>query len=114
MNVTSSLFFYPPAWVPVYGATKAAMHSFTFSLREQLQNTGIGVVEVIPPAVNTDLGGKGMHTYGVDLGLFADCVYEGFRVGLEDVMYPTTLNWPEMSRKELEEKGRRRYRNMIK
>jgi uncharacterized oxidoreductase len=56
MNVTSGLAFAPLAFMPVYCATKAAMHSATLSLRFQLKNTSIKVFEIIPPAVDTELG----------------------------------------------------------
>jgi len=56
INVTSGLSFVPLAMVPVYCATKAAMHSFTMSLRYQLKASGIRVVELIPPQVDTELG----------------------------------------------------------
>jgi uncharacterized oxidoreductase len=42
--------------VPVYCATKAAIHSFTLSLRHQLKPSGIRVIEVAPPIVDTGLG----------------------------------------------------------
>jgi uncharacterized oxidoreductase len=58
--------------MPTYCLTKAALHSFTLSLRHQLKATPIQVIELIPPAVNTDLGGKGLHTQGVNLDAFAD------------------------------------------
>ena len=102
INVTSGLAFMPPAWVPVYGATKAGMHSFTFSLREQLSNTNIGVVEVIPPAVNTDLGGAGIHNFGVNLDDFANCVFEGFLNGSNEIAYKDNLDVRDKSRAELE------------
>ena len=87
INVSSELAFMPPIWVPVYGATKAGVHSFTFSLRKQLEHTGIAVVEVVPPAVNTDLGGVGMHTFGVDVDLFADEVIKGLTNGDIEIGY---------------------------
>ena len=56
VNVTSGLGFIPLARFPIYSATKAAMHSFTLSLRHQLRETRINVFEVIPPTVHdTDL-----------------------------------------------------------
>lgn len=55
LNVTSGLAFVPLVATPTYNATKAALHSYSESLRSQLQGTGVGVIEVIPPAVATDL-----------------------------------------------------------
>ncbi len=55
INVSSGLGFVPIARMPVYCATKAAMHSFSWSLRHQLKDTSIKVFEVIPPIVDTDL-----------------------------------------------------------
>jgi uncharacterized oxidoreductase len=74
VNVTSGLAFVPLAGVPVYCATKAALHSFTLSLRHQLANTPVEVIEILPPAVDTDLGGPGLHTFGMPLEEFADAV----------------------------------------
>ncbi len=56
INVSSALGFVPIAAMPVYCATKAAIHSFTMSLRYQLKDTSIKVFEIIPPAVDTELG----------------------------------------------------------
>jgi uncharacterized oxidoreductase len=55
INVSSGLAFIPMAIVPVYCATKAAMHSFSLSLRQQLSKTVVKVYEVIPPIVDTEL-----------------------------------------------------------
>lgn len=55
MNVSSGLAFVPLVLTPTYSATKAAIHSYTQALRFQLQDTSVAVVELIPPAVATDL-----------------------------------------------------------
>jgi uncharacterized oxidoreductase len=55
MNVSSGLAFVPLAFTPTYCATKAAIHSYTQSLRYQLRGTTIEVLELIPPYVQTDL-----------------------------------------------------------
>jgi uncharacterized oxidoreductase len=56
INVSSGLAFVPMARFPVYCATKAFVHSFTVSLRHQLKNTKVRVIELAPPWVATDLG----------------------------------------------------------
>jgi uncharacterized oxidoreductase len=55
VNVTSGLAFIPLKIVPVYCATKAALHTFTVSLRSQLAKTNILVFEIAPPIVKTEL-----------------------------------------------------------
>jgi uncharacterized oxidoreductase len=57
LNVSSGLAFVPLAVFPVYCATKAAVHSFSQSLRQQLKDSKVKVIELIPPYVATELGG---------------------------------------------------------
>ncbi|MEJ1962088.1 MAG: SDR family NAD(P)-dependent oxidoreductase [Gammaproteobacteria bacterium] len=55
VNVSSGLAFVPLPISPIYSATKAALHSFTQSLRVQLAGTGVTVIELAPPGVETPL-----------------------------------------------------------
>jgi uncharacterized oxidoreductase len=57
ITVSSGLAFVPMAMTPTYCATKAAIHSYTQSLRYQLRNSSVQVLELIPPYVQTELGG---------------------------------------------------------
>jgi len=56
INISSGLAFAPISFMPVYCATKAAIHSFTLSLRHQLRDSAIQVFEIAPPSVDTELG----------------------------------------------------------
>lgn len=55
INVSSGLAYVPIQCAPIYCATKAALHSYTVSLRYQLEDKGVEVIELLPPAVKTDL-----------------------------------------------------------
>ena len=62
INVTSGLAFVPMAMTPTYCATKAALHSWSQSLRFQLRGTSVEVLELAPPYVQTELMGPHQTT----------------------------------------------------
>jgi uncharacterized oxidoreductase len=68
INVSSGLAFVPIAAMPVYCATKAAVHSFSVSLRHQLARTSVRVFEIVPPAVDTELGAGSTRPAGQSHG----------------------------------------------
>jgi uncharacterized oxidoreductase len=59
INVSSGLGFMPMLSVPVYSATKAAVHTYSLVLRQQLKDTSVKVIEIVPPMVDTDLNKEG-------------------------------------------------------
>src|ERR1700744_1706117 len=87
MNVSSGLAYVQFTKVPVYCATKAFLHSFTKSSRYLLKTKGIEVIEVIPPALNTDLGGKGLHDAMPPVGGFIDAIFEQLKEGKTELAF---------------------------
>ena len=87
INVTSGLSFVPFTKVPVYSATKAFFHSFTLSLRHNLKARNIEVIEVIPPAINTDLGGKGLHDFAPPVSEFIESIFEQLKAGKTELTF---------------------------
>jgi len=81
INVTSGLAFVQLSKVPVYCATKSFFHSFTLSLRHLLKSKNIEVIEMIPPALNTDLGGKGLHDGYPPVSDFVNSVFQQIKEG---------------------------------
>ncbi|SFE50154.1 SDR family oxidoreductase [Blastococcus tunisiensis] len=77
LNVSSGLGFVPLPLTPTYSATKAAIHSWTESLRVQLAGTPVQVIELVPPAVETDLMPMSDATHAMPL---ADYVAESFDI----------------------------------
>lgn len=90
INVTSGLAFTPFSKVPVYCATKAFMRSFTVSLRYLLANKGIEVIEMIPPALNTDLGGVGIHDSHPSVKDFVEAVFAQLKEGKNELTFGTS------------------------
>jgi uncharacterized oxidoreductase len=87
INVTSGLAFVPLSKVAVYSATKAFFRSFTLSLRHQLKDTKIEVIEMIPPALNTDLGGKGLHDGQPEVSDFVESVFQQMKDGKNELTF---------------------------
>jgi len=89
VNVTSGGAFIPQVFAPVYSACKAALHSYTVTLRHALQNTPIRVVELIPPAIRTGLAGPGA-AHGAPLDEFCDTVFAALSGDAETVGFGPT------------------------
>ena len=87
MNVTSGLSFVPLTKTPVYSATKAFFHSFTLSLRHLIKSKGVEVIEIIPPALNTDLGGKGLHDAAPPVSDFIESIFEQLKQGKTELTF---------------------------
>ena len=87
INVTSGLAFVPFTKVPVYSATKAFFHSFTLSSRYLLKSKNIEVIELIPPALNTDLGGKGLHDAAQPVSEFIESVFQQLKEGKTEITF---------------------------
>lgn len=87
INVTSGLAFVQLSKVPVYCATKAFFRSFTLSLRHMLKSKNIEVIEMIPPALNTDLGGKGIHDGQPPVSDFINAVFMQMKEGKTELTF---------------------------
>lgn len=93
INVTSGLAFVPMPKAATYSATKAALHSYSVSLRQQLAGA-VEVIEIIPPAVQTELTpGQSTRDGYLPLDSFIDQVMEQFAGGYPpaEICVPNTL-----------------------
>ncbi|MCL6597877.1 MAG: SDR family NAD(P)-dependent oxidoreductase [Alicyclobacillus macrosporangiidus] len=102
VNISSGLAVTPAVWAPIYSATKAGLRSFTISLRMQTEGSGLQVIEVLPPAVNTDLGGPGLHTFGAPVDAFADSVFAQLEEGRIEIGYGGTEERLNATKAEIE------------
>ena len=87
INITSGLALSPLVKVPVYSATKAFLRSYTQSLREQLKQKSIEVIEILPPKLNTDLGGVGIHDDAPSVEGFIQAIYDQLKRGKTEIGY---------------------------
>jgi uncharacterized oxidoreductase len=87
VHIGSALGYVPLAAAPIYSATKAAVHSFTISLRQQLKDSTVRVVEIIPPVVETDLHrGQARQPPGaLSLDAFVKSAIAGLDAGQDEI-----------------------------
>ena len=105
--VSSGLAFVPNTGAPIYSATKAALHSFTVAARYAFRTKGIEVIEIIPPAVETELGGVGRHAGTTPLSEFVDAVMRQLEEQKPEVTYGFSAKASQASRTEIEDILRR-------
>jgi uncharacterized oxidoreductase len=91
INVSSGLGFMPMPNTPVYSATKAAVHTYSLVLRQQLKGTPVKVIEIVPPMVDTDLNKAGrdaihMKFRGISLAEYIPTVIAGLEKD-EDIIF---------------------------
>lgn len=87
ITVSSGLAFVPMAPTATYCATKAAIHSFSESLRIQLADTSIEVLELVPPAVQTDLmAGQAEADWAMPLDEFVDEVMSLLPAATDEIL----------------------------
>jgi uncharacterized oxidoreductase len=92
INVSSGLGFMPMLHTPVYSATKAAIHTYSLVLRQQLRDTSIKVIEIVPPMVDTDLNREGrdrarLKSRGIPLSEYIPTVIRGLENDAETIFY---------------------------
>jgi len=86
INVSSGLAFVPLAITAVYSATKAAIHSYTQSMRYKLKGTSVRVLELIPPWVQTDLLNSKNEPRAMPLAAFIEEAVTVLGTDAEEVM----------------------------
>ncbi len=106
-NISSGLGFVPIATMPLYCATKAALHSYSLSLRHQLAKTGIKVIEIIPPMVDTELNQEGrknrdISAMSIKPGEFVSGILKGIENDEPEIGYGFTAGMNRASREELD------------
>lgn len=99
VNVTSIVVFAPAAVMPTYAASKAALHSYTQSLRHTLaQTTKVKVIELLPPLVNTDFTTEVGGANGIPPQQVATELVAGLEQDTEEIMVGQTAQFYELHR----------------
>ncbi len=92
INVSSGLGFMPMLQTPVYSATKAAIHTYSLVLRQQLRETSVKVIEIVPPMVDTDLNREGrdrarLKFRGIPLSEYIPNIIKGLENDAETIFH---------------------------
>jgi len=87
VNVSCETAFVPVSREPIYSAAKAGLHALTLVLREQLKSTSVGVVEMIPPLVDTDMLPEKWKGRAIKAETFAESALEQLCEGAIEIGY---------------------------
>jgi uncharacterized oxidoreductase len=92
INVGSGLGFMPRLNTPIYSATKAAIHTYSLVLRQQLKDTSVKVIEIVPPMVDTDLNKEGrdnahLKFRGISVSEYIPTVIKGLENEADMIFY---------------------------
>jgi len=92
VNISSGLGFRPMLSTPIYSATKAALHTYSLVLREQLKATSVRVVEIVPPMVDTNLNKEGRDATGgryrgISLAEYMPTVVQGLEDDVDTIFH---------------------------
>lgn len=98
VNVSSIVAFVPSSGIPTYSGSKAALHSYTQSLRLSLSQTGVRVFELMPPLVNTEFSREIGGERGIPAGDVADALLEALQKDEYEIHVGQTADIYQLSR----------------
>lgn len=93
INNSSVLAFVPLATTALYSATKAAIHSYTLSQRFMLRNSGVRVLEIAPPWVDTDLIRKSGDARSMPLDAFVSQTLDKLATDADEILVDAALEF---------------------